>query len=504
MKRIFVAVLLVLIAAPAFCEETNSVFAAVDGRSSEQRLIQVIVTTQRHNPLFPWLKSPTRTHYGYGFAIGDGRVLTTEHLVRNHTLVELRRARTGLKVPATVEISDAQVDLALLSFEPSEGDRLPLFRDLSEHIGRREDLTILQFDETREIQQGTAKVLQINMTRLPAASYSSLSFKLLTNLNVDGEGVPVLAGNRLAGLMLSYDETERTGEMIPYPVITRFLDDALSPPYTGFATAGFILKPLVDPVKREYLKVDEPDTGILILACIPGTDAAESLMSQDVIISWDGYRIGSLGYYEDPEFGRLPVSYLIKGRLVPGSTVPVTVIRDGNRMEIDVTVNHLEDSASLIPENVEQEQEEYLVQGGLVIRELSGLYLRSRGPNWAKSVDPKLVHIYNTRRLNPSTPGEKVVILSQVLPHPINVGYQEFRDMIVQAVNGEPVHNMADVFRVVDEAGGLERLTLDSTGVDLVMDKLSLKYADSQLADNYRIPELRYRKAAARTGQLSE
>jgi len=492
MRRIAPTLFLFLTMGFALRAETNSAALSVTNGTIEQRLIQIIVTVQNHNPLFPWLKSPPRSHFGYGVDLGGGRVLTTEHLVRNHTLVELRRARTGLKIPATVEISDAQVNLALLSSAPAADNQRPLSPALAQHIGREQALTILQLDETREIQRGTATVLQINMTMLPSTMYSSLSFKLVTHLNVDGEGAPVLAEDQLAGLMVSYDETKRTGEMIPYPVITRFLEDALSAPYTGFSTAGFVWKPLIDPVKREYLKVSQANTGILVLTCIPGTGAAESIESQDVITEWDGYVIDSLGYYEDQEFGRLPLSYLVKGRRIPGSTVPATIIRDGSRIEVRVAVSHRNDSDSLIPENVEQDQPEYLVQGGLVIRELTGLYLRSHGANWEQSVDPKLVQIYNTRRFTPSYPGEHVVILSRVLPHPINIGYQEFQDNIISAVNGVPVHSMADVFRVVDEAGGLERLTLESRGVDVVLDKRTLNQADAQVAGNYGIPQLRY------------
>jgi hypothetical protein len=76
------------------------------------------------------------------------------------------------------------------------------------------------------------------------------------------------------------------------------------------------------------------------------------------------------------------------------------------------------------------------------------------------------------------------------------VGYQHLQDQIVLAVNGQPIHNMQDVFRVVDESGGLERLTVESMGVDLVLEKKGLNQADAQLAANYGIPELRNQKKA--------
>lgn len=462
--------------------------------AEEPGVFQVIATYQTFNPLIPWQKTPPATRYGYGIDVGSGCVLTTEHLVRNHTLIELRRPRSGEKIPVQVEISDPQVNLALLRLGETRHGSSAYHPKLAERVSRNQAVAILQFDETRQIQRGQGQVLQIGMTKLPRAMYASLSFKLLTDINVQGEGAPVMADDRLAGLMISHEASTRTGHMVPYSVIAQFLDDARQAPYRGFAAAGFAWTPLVDPGKRAYFNVRRPQKGVLVLSCVPGTGAAESLRPNDVILEWDGHEIGNLGFYNDNEFGRLTLSHLIKGRRVPGDIVPVTLIREGAEIEVEVTLTRLQDRVALIPENVVGARPEYLVQGGLVIRQLTGLYLRSHGPKWQQAVDARLMQLYNTRRSAPSQPGEHIVILSRVLPHPINVGYQRFADRIITRVNGRAVKNMDDVFRIVDRDGTLEGVSLRSVGVDIVLATNRLASADAQLASNYAVPDLRYRR----------
>ena len=281
--------------------------------------------------------------------------------------------------------------------------------------------------------------------------------------------------------------------MIPYPVIKRFLKDANSGTYTGFAMSGFIWDTLVDPTKRAYLGAPRDNVGIQVLRCIPGSGAFNILQKNDVITKLDGYTIDGLGFYNDPELGRLHFPYIIKGHHSPGEKIPAEIIRDGKKMEVNLPLTHYNDFTSLIPENITGKRPEYIVQGGLVLRELTGRYLRSFGSDWQSRVNPRFAQLYATSDLLPQKKGQHIVILSQILPHPINVSYQRYGNRIVTAVNGRPIYNMSDVFRIVQEDGGLYRLSLNRLDIDLVLDKNELKEANLEIMDNYGIPRLQYR-----------
>jgi S1-C subfamily serine protease len=463
-------------------------------RKTNDNIFQVMSTSQEYIPTQPWQKDAAMPQYGYGINIGNGKILTTENLVRNSNLIELRREQRGRKIRAKVLIADPQVDLAILQVinPPLDWPQKP--QQLISKIKLKEDLTILQFDSTYQIQKSEAQLIKISMTPLPNAKYSSLSFKLLTDLNVNGEGAPVMKNNLLAGLMISYSDSTRTGYMIPYPVIKRFLDDASENNYTGFAMGGFIWKPLIDPTKRSFFGAPRENTGIQILRCIPESGAFQVFKKNDVIIEMDNYKIDSLGFYNDSEFGRLHFSYIIKGQHFPGETIPVKLIRHGRTLTVQLPLTHIRDYTSLIPENITGKRPEYLMQGGLVIRELTGRYLQSYGSDWRNRLNARLVQYYQTRSMISTRKGQHLVILAKVLPHPINVGYQGYENRIITAVNSRPINNMSDVFRIVNEDGGLRRITLQSIDIDFVLDKEELDSANEQIMNTYGIPSLKYQE----------
>lgn len=463
-----------------------------------KNIVQVMVTFQEYDPFLPWQKKNTGVKHGYGIVVGPSEIITTENLVRNSTLIELRKSGSGEKIPAAVVLADEQANLALIrvSDETSLHGISPV--ELSDNVSRNGDVTMLQFDETAQIQYGKAQVVQLSMKSLPYAPYPTLTFTILTDLNINGEGAAAIKDGKLSGLVMSYDRSTRTGSMMPVLTIKRFLSDVSHPPYKGFASAGFIWTSLVDPAKRKYFHVDISGKGILVLDTVPGSGAAGTLQSNDVILEWDGYSIDNLGFYDDPDYGRLAFTYLVTGRRSPGNAIPVKIVRNGRETTVTVRLTRRIDGDALVPENTIHQRDEYIVEGGFIIRELTGTYLLSYGQDWQRNVDPRIVNIYLTKRLKPEKPGEKVVILAGVLPNPINIGYQQFRDDVITHINGKPVANITDVFNILKKDGNIRRITIKSMDVDLVLDQTMLTDANDELAGLYRIPNLRYQRPSSR------
>ena len=453
-------------------------------------VVEIAVTYQEHDPQIPWRKKAAAVRQGYGVFIGAGQVLTTEDLVRNQTQVELRRAKSGVKLAAAVLEADDQLNTALLTFTniPSANALLPVA--LADTIRRDDRLTIVKLEKTGEFQSSEGQVVELSSS----ASPRPLALKVLTQSSIDGNGTPALLNGQLAGLSVAYDKKTQTGLFIPCTTLRSFLADANAPPYKGLAWAGFQFESLLDPVKRRYLGVPETQGGIVVTKTTPGSGAAEVLQAGDVITAWDGIPIDAQGYYTDTDFGRLRLAYLIGGRRTAGDRVPVALVRDQKPRAAQVLLKRQRDRDEFIPEAIGGEQVEYLVAGGLVLRELTGDYLRAAGENWKLQMNPRLVHYYLHQDKFARQPGDHVVLLSMVLPDSINIGYQEFHDQVVTAVNGQPIRNMADVFRAVDGAGGLRRVALLGCGVDLALDEATLAEANRRIAAQYRIPRLRYQK----------
>ncbi|NQT92377.1 MAG: hypothetical protein HQ559_06420 [Lentisphaerae bacterium] len=465
------------------------------GAGPNQGVVELLVTYQEYDPIMPWRKKQPQSRQGYGAVLPGGRILTTESLVRNHTFAEIRLAGTGRKIPVKVDISDWQVDLAVLRPRHPEALAGTVALEIAETVPRDEDLLIVQFDDTGQVQESRSQIVEVSVKPLPSPAAHSLLFTLLSDIQIKGNGAVVIYDGKLAGLVTRYNSGDRSADVLPYPLVRRFCEDTEQLPYKGFGVAGFSWAPLIDPVKRAFLGAEALNGGILVLSRVPGSGAAETLEEHDVIVEWDGFPIDERGYYEDPDFGTLSIPYLISGRRRPGEKAPVKVIRDGKVHEIGVRLTPYLDDSLLVPENITGEQEEYLVEGGIVLRELSGNYLRAYGSQWSRRVNPRLGHIYATRRLAPDHPGDRVVILSHVIPEQVNIGYQHLRDIPVTAVNGEPVRNMDDVFRIADRDGHVTGVSLQSIAVELALPSSEkIDDANQRIAQRYSISNLRHVK----------
>ncbi len=473
--------------------------AAEPAALPSESTVEVLVTCQRNDARFPWRRERPGVRQGFGVLVTPTQVVTTEELVRNATLVEVRRPGRGQKRGARIAQADVRANTAVLDVPSLAEDTSVKPLPLDDTLRRGDKVQILTFDDAGQMKSGDGRITEASVETLPDAASSILLFKVLTDLKADGQGLPVLHEGRLAGLTMDYDSEAQTTRVIPAPILKHVLNDIATPPYEGLASAGLLWTHLVDPCKRRYLKLPDDNRGILVTRLLPGSGAARVLRPGDVIVAWDGKMVDSQGYYSDETYGRMLLTHLISGRRRPGDMVPVSIIRDGVAADVTVALSSHDDHHALVPRNAEDEPADYLVDGGLVIRELSLDYLRAFGGKWMLNANPRLVNLYLTRALFPDRPGQRVVILSAVLPDPINIGYQGYRDEIVTRINGQPVGNLGDVFDIVKRDGGIRRVTFDSTPLELVLDGSGLAEANRRLAAQYRIPRLVARRADSGT-----
>ncbi|MBL7114490.1 MAG: PDZ domain-containing protein [Kiritimatiellae bacterium] len=453
-------------------------------------LVRVLCTRQEFNARVPWQKRKPSEERGYGIAVTSNLVLTTEGLIRNHSLVELMQPRRAEQIPARVIASDFQANLALLEIDTQTLPEPLAPFTLATNMSLDSNLTITQLDDLRQLQTSKATFLRTSVEVLPSAPFPSRVFDVLADQNINGNGAPVLQNGKLAGLVVSYASSTRTATILPTAVLKRFLDDVTKLPYEGFASAGFIWKELVDPSKRQWLGVQNQPGGVLVVSCIPGSGADNVLAPNDVILSWDGQAVDNLGFYKDKTFGRMMFPYLIRGQRHPGDTIAVTIMRDRTEKNIEITLQRPSEKRMLIPANTPGNKAPYLVEGGLVLREMTGRYIHAYGSSWQRRLDSSLVHQYLTRRMHPDRKGERIVLLTQVLPHPINVGYQQIQNMQVTHANGTPIDNMDDLFEIRERDQHIHRVTLGKWGVDIVIEKERIAEANRMLAKTYQIPAL--------------
>ncbi len=465
-----------------------SLAATAFPNNMEKAMVQIIVTAQRPDARLPWRRERPVLRVSYGIVVAPGRILTTEDTVRNATLVEVQGSGQSAKYTARILKADPRIDAALLAI-PDEvaGNFSPITWDGIQPRGTK--VTLAQFDNAGQLQTGDGRVSETSVSSLPSSPNAVLTLNVLSDLKLERIGAPVYANGRLAGMAIRYDATNQIIEALPATLLKRFTESATAPQYRGFATAGLSWAPMIDPAKRKYHGLKENGRGVLVLRTTPDSGSARALEPGDVILSWDGSVIDSHGYYMDPEYGRLGFPHLVSKRN-PGDTVQVTVYRNRQETNVTVTLEAYDDNRALIPQNTEGVPAEYLMEGGLLIRELTADYLSAFGNRWLVLNSPQLVNLYLTRAQFPDKPGDRVVILVGILPDDINKGYEMIRDQIITHVNGKPVSSMKDVFSIRKTDGGISHVTLKNFAAEIMLEPGALAKANSRIAESYRIPSL--------------
>jgi hypothetical protein len=294
---------------------------------------------------------------------------------------------------------------------------------------------------------------------------------------------------------MGYDNSSRTAMILPAETITRFLDDLSDETYAGFGYGGFMWQRLIDPVERRYLQADSEAGGVQITAVLTRLQDILPLQAHDVLVSLDGYPIDAMGYYQDPDMGRILFMYLIQSR-VPGDDLPAEIIREGRRISVKLPISRFNDYDALIPEAICDDEQDYLIEAGFVFLELNGRWLRAhgKGNNWITRVDPRIANRYITSRFNPENPGDRIVILTVVLPHDINIGYQQIRNQIVTAVNGQPIRNLNDIFTIKEKDGFIWSVRVIDSDVEMVLDKEAIAIANEEIRQQYNLSALRQQR----------
>lgn len=272
---------------------------------------------------------------GSGFIISaDGYILTNNHVVDGASEIVVR-LNDRREMVAELVGSDERSDLALLKVDAED---LPTV-----DIGQSSDLEVGEWVLAIGSPFGfeysvTAGIVSAKGRNLPTENYVPfLQTDVAINpgnsggplFNLDGEVVGVNSHiySRSGGF-------QGVSFAIPIElamdVVEQLRDD-------GRVTRAW-LGVLIQDVTRELAEsfgMDRPE-GALVAQVLPDSPAADSgLQAGDVIVEFNGREVPTSGALP-PMVGRMPV----------GESVTLTVVRDGEREELDVTLEELpEDTA---------------------------------------------------------------------------------------------------------------------------------------------------------------
>jgi len=462
-----------------------------DSRGS---LVRVRASIQPYDQFRPWQKKSPYGLNGTGVVLPGGKVLATAALVANRTEVGLEKPGSAEKCAADVEAIDYEANLALL--QPVDRNFLKGFSGvlLGPALRAGDKTEVWQLEKNGEMLRNQAEILSAGVGRYPSDEAGFLVYGVRVSLpkRDDSYTLPLMKDGQLAGMMMGYDRDSQEGTAIPVPMIEHFLKDASDGKYEGFPTLGVSWSPLRDPNLRE--EVLAPKSGGLLLTRVNprGTAGRAGLREGDILISVDGFKLDEDGNYRDPLYGPTAVGNLIRTRQTVGSPAKFRISRGGKEMEMTGTYDRKAREEVAIPTLQFDQAPKYLVVGGLVFQELTGVYLQEWGDKWSERAPQRLVEYFTFQQDKRPDPEKKVVFLSQVLPSPITLGYQQLSGLVLLQLNGQEIKSLAELAKVVDScaSGNLVFEFRDEPG-KLILNAGELPASSEKIGKDYGLRELR-------------
>ncbi|HEX5051889.1 MAG TPA: serine protease [Planctomycetota bacterium] len=450
---------------------------------SHPQVVRVYSTYQDPDYECPWQSVAPRGSTGSGVIVGPQQILTGAHVVANATFVQVQKQSDPGKVVARVLAISHDSDLALLHVDDkafARGIRPAVIGDLP-HL--RDAVQVVGYPiggEEVSITEGV--VSRIEVQRYEHSQRHLLAATVDAAINEGNSGGPVFARGKVVGIAFqAMPDAENIGEMVPAPILRRFLDGVKTKKAPDVPGLGITTQPLENPALRAHLGMRPRDSGVLITAVQYGSSAWGHLQDGDVLTQLDGLRIADNGTVRYRGRFRCQFDAVI-GDHHCGDQLSARILRRGVHRSVRMTMQPM---AWLVPRTEFDRLPMWFLFGGLVFQRLTAEYLRIWGEHWWDKAPKELLHLFHSGHRLPER--QEVVVLAQVLADAVNVGYEPFHNDVVTAVNGAAPVDMCDFVRRLDAARGEVVIKL-SSGATVLLDADEARAAQPRILSRYHVP----------------
>ncbi|MEN8150729.1 MAG: trypsin-like peptidase domain-containing protein [Planctomycetota bacterium] len=474
MRSLLVLTALLALVTPAFAD--------VDLDKLRASVIQIDVTTQGEDYWAPWNPPAPYGSGGSGFYIGDRRLMTNAHVVTEAKVIRVKRPDRPKKYEARIIHIAHDSDLAMITVDdetffegmvPLEFGGIPKLKSTVTAVGYP------MGGQKLSITSGVVSRIELH-GYVHTGADRHLAIQVDAAINPGNSGGPVMQDNQVVGVAFQTQFfAQNIGYMIPVTVIRHFLKDIEDGNYDGYPMLGIITGGLENDTLREWLKVPEGETGVVILKALPNSSLDGKVEKHDVLHAIDEYKIENDGTVKfDGEY--LQLAFIVQEKHV-GEKMTLKLRRDGKPMELEVELKKWD---IRMPEGTAYgEKPEYLVLGGYVFVPLTKNFADRSG--WRSRLTYLISEIYNT--LWEEYEGmEQLVVLSRVLRHDSN-RYRTYGNAIVRTVNGKRPKDFKEFVTMLE---GADRAVIEFEGVNpqpLILDKKKIQEVQQAILDQYGI-----------------
>ncbi|MCE0482839.1 MAG: hypothetical protein LV479_01215 [Methylacidiphilales bacterium] len=458
--------------------------STTDAFSWDNAIVQIEVTSKAYNYIQPWARSEQKV-YKTGVVISGHQIITTADGLSDQTLIRLKKQGEGLFSLGSVVWIDYQANLAAITTNEKDFWTGLQPASLADPVPITGQVRVLRWrDDALENRQGEIEQMTVDNSALSYVSVPVL--KIDSTISNAGYGEAIVLGNKLVGLACQQGGDAITA--VPSAFIDSILQARAANKYTGLGYFDFTWDPPKNPLCLDYLKLPGPARGVIVkeIGLKPGVESP--VKPRDVLLQIDGFDIDADGNYHDPDYKKLSLENLSSRGKWAGMDCHFKIWRDGQEMDITYKLPKAEYTDDLVPMESFDQDPEYVLTGGFVFVPLTEDYLRSWGADWRQHAPFRLSY-YELDKVRPDRPQR--VVLSQVLPNEVNIGYENLRNAIIDEINGIKIKQLADIpVALKSPVGGFHifKFATGETVKEAVLDANTLDEANQQIMARYHIP----------------
>ena len=482
----------------AFLAASLATTARADVSEVRRSVFRITTTMQAPDYRAPWNPGNIGRGVGAGFLISGGRIMTNAHVVSDARFIEIEREGDPKKYTATVAFVANDCDLAVLNvLDPSFRKGLKEL-EFGNIPPLESDVTALGYPiggEHLSVTRGVVSRVDYQMFSHSGVD-SHLAIQIDAAINPGNSGGPVVQNNKVVGVAFqgySGDIAQNVGYMIPTPVIRRFLQDISDGQYDKYVDLALTTFHLLNPAQRKGLGLaDGDDRGVYISSVMPGGSTDGLIKAGDVLLSIDGLPIASdASVLLDGDRVEMPE---VVERKFKGDKIEFVLLRD--KKEVKTTIELKSAWPYLIQAFSYGERPRYVIEGGLVFQPLN------RNLMMAFNFDDLQTRYYYNYFVTDNLFLERpeVVVLSSILPDPVNAYLNPLRGTVVDTVNGKKItrlEDLRDAFAVPADAYVIKLL---GQGRPIVLERAGLEASRERIRNRYNLSAEKYLGEKDETG----
>ncbi len=450
----------------------------------QKSLVRITVTEVEPDYRAPWNAGALQRGVGAGFVIDGNRIMTNAHVVSNSRYLTVERDGDPNKYPARVLFVAHDCDLALITVDaPNFYKNMPPLK-----LGGIPELesTVSAYGFPiggERMSVTTGIVSRIDFQLYTHSSIDShLAIQISAQINPGNSGGPVLQNSKVVGVAFqgySGDVAQGVAYMVPTPVMRRFLKDIEDGHYDKYVDLGITYFKLLNAAQRKYLGLKDDDRGVLVSTVVAAGPCANVLRQGDVLLSIDDHPIASdANVILEGERVEMPE---VVERKFKGDKVKFDIWRDKKPMT--VTVNLTTVAPYFIQGHTYDVRPRYVLYAGLLFQPLSLDLLEAYQPT-----DLRIRHFFDYYVLDQIfLEHPDVILLTNILPDPINSYLAAYRGGIVDEVNGQKIRTMDDLAKMLAQPGDQLVIKMIGDGPPLVLDPKQAEAARERISTRYNV-----------------